>query len=129
MDHPDPLECVKNCMVTHNWQRAKCDVAIVGIIDNRQTDKLFPVINYSNFEYAFPKRQFHYTDVIMIAVVSQITSLAIVYSLVYSGADQRKHQSSGSLAFVWGIHRSPVNSSHKRPATRKMFLFDDVIMS
>ena len=40
----------------------------------------------------------------------------------------RKHQSSASLAFVWGIHRGPVNSPHKRPVTRKMFLFDDVIM-
>ena len=48
---------------------------------------------------------------------------------VYSGADQRKHQSSASLAFVLGIHRWPVNSPHKWPVTRKMFPFDDVIMS
>ena len=47
----------------------------------------------------------HYTDVIMGAIASQITSLTIVYSTVYSDADQRKHQSSASLAFVWGIHR------------------------
>ena len=39
-----------------------------------------------------------------------------------------KHQSSASLAFVWGIHRGPVNSPHKGPVTRKMFPFDDVIM-
>ena len=58
-----------------------------------------------------------------------ITSLTIVYSTVYSGADQRKHQSSASLAFVWGIHRGPVNSPHKWPVTRKMFPFDDVIMA
>ena len=62
------------------------------------------------------------------AISSQITSLTIVYSIVYSGADQRKHQSSASLAFVRGIHRGPVNSPHKRPVTRKMFPFDDVIM-
>ena len=43
-------------------------------------------------------------------------------------ANQRKHQSSASLAFVRGIHRSPVNSPHKWPVTRKMFPFDDVIM-
>ena len=55
-------------------------------------------------------------------------SLAIVYSTVYWGADQRKHQSSTSLAFVRGINRWPVNSPHKRPVTRKMFPFDDVIM-
>ena len=64
----------------------------------------------------------------MSTIASQITSLAIVYSTVYSGADQRRHQSSASLAFVWGIHRGPVNSPHKWPVTRKMFPFDDVIM-
>ena len=61
-------------------------------------------------------------------IASQITSLTIVYSSVYSGADQRKHQSSASLAFVRGIHRGPVNFPHKRPVMRKMFPFDDVIM-
>ena len=70
----------------------------------------------------------HYDDVIMGVMASQITSLTIVYSTVYSGTDQRKHQSSASLAFVWRIHRGPVNSTHKWPATRKMFPFDDVIM-
>ena len=54
--------------------------------------------------------------------------LTIVYSTVYSDADQRKHQSSASLAFVWVIHRGPVNSPHKRPVPRKMFPFDDVTM-
>ena len=44
------------------------------------------------------------------------------------GTDQRKHQSSASLAFVRGIHRWPVNSPHKGPVTRKMFPFYDVIM-
>ena len=71
----------------------------------------------------------HYSDVIMSMVASQITSLTIVYSTVYSCADQRKHQSSASLAFVRGIHRWPVNSPHKGPVTRKMFPFDDVIMT
>ena len=70
----------------------------------------------------------HYDYVIMGAMVSQITSLMIVYSTVYLGADQSKHQSSAPLAFVWGIHRGPGNSPHKWPATRKIFLYDDVIM-
>ena len=61
-------------------------------------------------------------------MASQITSLTIVYSPVYSGTDQRKHQSSASLAFVQGIHRSSVNSPHKWPVTRNMFPFDEVIM-
>ena len=71
----------------------------------------------------------HYNDVLMTTVASQITSLTIVYSTVYSGAVQREHQSSASLAFVRGIHRWQVNSPHKGPVTRKMFPFDDVIMS
>ena len=63
----------------------------------------------------------HYNDVIISAMASQITSLKIAYSTVYSGTDQRKHQSSTSLAFMRGIHRSG-------PVTRKMFPFDGVIM-
>ena len=70
----------------------------------------------------------HYSGVIMSAMASQITSLTIVYSIVYSGADQRKHQISASLAFVRGIHLWPVNYPHKGPVTGKMFPFDDVIM-
>ena len=51
-----------------------------------------------------PFKQIHYNDVIMSAMASQIPSLTIIYSTIYSGVDQRKHQSSASLAFVWGIH-------------------------
>ena len=46
----------------------------------------------------------------------------------YSSADQRKHKSSASLAFMRGIHRRPVNSPHKWPVTRKRFPFNDVFM-
>ena len=60
-------------------------------------------------------------------IASQITSLTIVFSTVYLDTDQRKHQSSASLAFLRGIRRRPVNSPHKGPVTRKMFPFDDVI--
>ena len=72
----------------------------------------------------------HYSDVIISAMASHINGVSIVWSTrtVCSGADQRKQQSSESLAFVWGIHRWPVNSPHKMPVTRKMFPFDDVIM-
>ena len=61
----------------------------------------------------------HFNDIIMSVMVSQITGLTIVNSTVYSGANQRKHQSSASLAFAWGNHRWPV----------EMFPFDDVIIS
>ena len=70
----------------------------------------------------------HYSDVIMGTIASQITSLTIVYSTVYSDADQREYQSSESLAFMRGVHRRPVNFPHKWPVTWKMFPFDDVFM-
>ena len=66
---------------------------------------------------------------IMSAIVSQITSLTIVNSTVYSGTDQRQPQSYASLGFVWGIHKWLVKSPHKGPVTRNMFPFDDVIMA
>ena len=69
-----------------------------------------------------------YNAVKMGVIASQITSLKIVCSIVYSDTDQRKHQSSESLAFVWGIRRGPANSPHEWPVARKMFPFDDVIM-
>ena len=70
------------------------------------------------------KLHWHCCAVIMGAIASQITSLTIVYSTVYSGPDQRNHQSSASLALVRGIYRSP----RKWPVMRKMFPFDDIIM-
>ena len=68
---------------------------------------------------------FHYNDVILSAMAYQITSVSVVCSTVCSGADQRKHQSPASLAFVRGIR---VNSTHKEPVTRKMFPYDGVII-
>ena len=70
----------------------------------------------------------HYSDAIMGAMASQITSLTIAYSTVYSGADQRKHQSSASLSFVREIQRRRMDSPHKWPLTWKMFPLDNVIM-
>ena len=66
---------------------------------------------------------FHYSDVVMGTVTSQFTSFTIVYPTVYLGADQRKHQSSASLAFV-----REFTGDHKGPVTRKMLPFDEVIM-
>ena len=88
------------------------------------TRKIFPVDNVIMNSKVLTPRQF-----IMNPIASQITSLTIVWSTVYSDADQRKHQSSASLAFVWGIHRGPVNSPHKWPVTRKIFPVDNVIMN
>ena len=66
-------------------------------------------------------RSLLYSDVLLRAMAFQITGVSLVYSTVCSGANQRKHQSSASLAFVRGIHRWPVNSSHKWSVTRKCF--------
>ena len=101
--------------------------------DSTITNKLSQVIFFELIEtlrkyLGVAKDNHHHDDVIMRSMASQITSLTIIYSTVYSGTDQRKHQSSASLAFVQGIHRGPVNSPHKWPVTRKMFPFDDVIM-
>ena len=82
-------------------------------------------ILHGNITYIVVEHSLHYNDVIMGTIVSQIASFTIVYSMVYSGADQRKHQSSATLAFVRWIHRGLVTW----PVTWKMFLFDDVIMS
>ena len=65
-------------------------------------------------------KEIHYNDVIMTTMASQITSPTVVYSIVYSGVSQRKHESSALLA---------VNSPLKGPVTRKMLPFDDVIMT
>ena len=70
----------------------------------------------------------YYSDVIISVMASEITGVSIACSTVYSGADQRKHQCSASLAFVRGIHRWPVDSPHKGSVTRKIFPFDDVMM-
>ena len=71
----------------------------------------------------------HYTDIIMSAMASKKTGVSIVCSTVYSGADERKHQSSSSLAFLKRIHQWLVHSPHKGTVTQKMFPFDDVIMT
>ena len=62
---------------------------------------IFQRDSFAFFGWFFPF--LHYDDVTMGGMTSQITSLAIVYSTVYSGADQRKHQSPATLAFVRGI--------------------------
>ena len=82
-------------------------------------DSLKPIIPLQSHEAR--EKLCHYNDVIMSVMASQITSLTTVYSTVYS-----THRSV-SRAFV--SPRSPVNSPHKSPVTRKMFPFDDVIMA
>ena len=89
---------------------------------NQLLDEYFLILIFDGLDI-------HYGDVTIDTIASQITSLTIVYATVYSDADQRKHHSSASLAFVREIRRWPVNPPHKWPVTRKIFPFDDVIMS
>ena len=98
-------------------------MTLYGVIELGQHELMYQVCSLTS-----SSRLLHYDDVTMNAMASQITSLTIVYSTVYSDPDQRKHQSFASLAFVQGIHRGPVNTPHKWPVTRKMSSFDDVIM-
>ena len=101
-------------------------MSYIKISRSLQGSKLVFGVFKSLINLAGPSK--HYCDVKMGAMASQITSLTVLYSTVYSGQDQRKLQSSASLAFVQGIHRWPVNSLRRGPVTRKMFPFDDVIM-
>ena len=108
------------------WYRHKVRVLTTCkllVIDSVQLKQRVP-----NWQRRTQNGADHYSDVIMGAIAFSITSPTIVYSTVYSDADQRKHQSSASLAFVRGIHRWPLKSPHKWPVTLKMFPFDDVIM-
>ena len=109
--------------VVKAWRRASVTQLLYKLVGLNKLRIVFTI-----WLIIFHRKVLHYFDVKMGLVASQITSLTIVYSSVYSDADQRKHQCSASLAFVWGIHRGPVNSPHKWPVTRKMFPFDDVIM-
>ena len=71
----------------------------------------------------------HYSDVKMNAIASQITCVSMVCWIVCSGAHQRRHRNSTSLAFLREIHLRLVDSPHKGPVTWKMFPFEDVNMS
>ena len=115
-----PSYYLNQCWFYHQWSSVTCTwdqfhiksskVQSVIWSKNNTIFVLLPHISVAN-EYTWHSSfATHYSDVIMGAMAYQITSLVIVYSTVYSGADQRKHQSSASLAFVSGIHRWPVNS-------------------
>ena len=122
-----PLVICINCWIPdHNKTRQRQKHYIIGkywLISTSSSEIQTCLENETNVISTH-----HYDDVIMTMLASQITSLTVVYSIVYSGVNQRKHQSSASLAFVREIHRGPVNFPHKWPVTRKMFPFDDVIM-
>ena len=82
---------------------------ITGSIKSNRVYRIPDCLNQNFFKHwNIPRfcseNRAHYNGVIMSMMASQITSLTVVYLTVYTSADQRKHQSSASLAFVWGIH-------------------------
>ena len=122
--------CISNSLVTHDFNTCLHSCIKIPLpIMVAKIDFITPINVSIGRQWYVIVFLFHYNDVIMGTIASQIINLTIVYSTVYSDADQRKHQSSASLAFLRGFHRGPVNSPHKWPITRKMFPFDDVIMS
>ena len=98
------------------------------LLDFCERDPPMTPVNSIRVSWSLQDLECHCNDVIMRAIVSQITGVSIVNSTVCLGADPGKHQSSVSLVFVGVIDRWPVNSPHKGPVTRKTFPFDDVIM-
>ena len=104
------------------------NVLILAALQKSIRWRPWPVILVAKVEicdYGVGEVSGHYNDSLMSVMVSQITSLTICYSTVYSSVYQRKHQIASSLAFS---DQWPVNSSHKQAVTRKMFPFDDAIM-
>ena len=123
--------CAVNSQVTSGFPSQRASVSMPWCYHDGSCLVVF-VHFYMHFSWVVQlvllagyQHPWHYSDVIMGAIAPQITSL----TTVYSDADQRKHQSSVSLAFVWGFCRGPVNSPRKRTVMRKMFPLDDVLMS
>ena len=94
---PDTILAFSNCILGNKFQRNLNHNATIFIQGNG-----CGLQNGRCFCFGL---NIHYGVVIMDTMTSQITSLTLVYSSVYTGADQRNHQSSASLAFVQGIHR------------------------
>ena len=91
--------------------------------------KCFYLMKWLFFLHFSFNPHFHYaSEVIMSPMASHITSLTVVYSIIYLGTDKKNIKSSASLAFLRVIHQWPVISPHTGPVTRKMFSFDVDIM-
>ena len=120
-------DCIPQCQLTTQAVRVSCHNKHPKTV--LKLNNMYHSFHVAKTSMAVESYSLHYSDIIMGTMASQITSLTIVCSTVYSGRDQRKHQSSASLAFVRGIHRWLVNCLHKWPVTWNMFPFDDAIMS
>ena len=111
ISNDQPHDCLLSCIFRHRSKKTSKPRVTSLCEGNSQVTGEFPAqrpVMWKMFPFddlIMAYLFYHYIDVIMTTVASQITSLTVVYSILYSGADQRKHQSSASLAFVQGIHR------------------------
>ena len=73
---------------------------------------------------------YHYNDVIMSAMKSQITSFTTFHFTIYSRADQSKHQSAASLAFVRRFHRWPGSNNGMSPGRHQAIIWakDEILL-
>ena len=102
LDTPPEDKLYKHLHVSNACEQF-CVTMIMGGSKMSKTKYDLKAIIYPAYDTTY--KLCHYIDVIMTTMASQITSLTVVYSTVYSDADQRKRQISTSLASVWGIHR------------------------
>ena len=121
---PFPLLLTHGCIFSA-WRSSKRNVWSRGLYNVLKSVYVMLILWWMRLIFC-SKFCAHYNDVIMGAMAFQ-TIPAIVYTAVYTGADQRKHKSSAPLAFVRGIW--PVNSPHKGPVTRQILQVHDVIMT
>ena len=129
MRNLDILECIYTTIVTTYCLWPHClghDVWNIPYLVRHSIDNSMIVLLHTPRTYYMTRK--HYVDVIMTTMASQITSLTVVYSIVYSGTDQKKTSKLRVTGLCAGNSPGPVNSPHKGPVTRKMFPFDDVIM-
>ena len=117
-DNKNIQTSVDKRMLKWYWYQLEICNSLTHVKTGRSLNDIDIVIGYNNMEFRskagdLGTNYMHYNDVIMGAMASQITNLTIVYSTVYSRADERKHQSSASLDFVREIHRWPVNFPYK----------------
>ena len=107
-EDPEILFLLGNMLFPQIWFRRllivdnKSNILVNNILDVEEhlsmTVFVAIIILYTQYNPYNMHTIMHYNDIIMGTMAYQITSLNIVYSTVYSGADQTKHQSFVSLA-------------------------------
>ena len=123
-DRKDSVECYSLILDIENGQKGMWTCFSMVYWFSYFNSILIKTFLHLKFLYGTFASQWRHND----REVSQITGVSVVYSTVFfSGSDQRNYLRSASLAFVWGIHRRPMNSPNKGPLTREICPYDNVI--